>query len=168
MKPYYTQKSSLSVSNEQRYSEEEQEHYQAIFAQAEQKDRRMWRKALLILFICLGIYYFVGTALSSHPIANAFWMIGLFVIPLPALTPVLLSSDELKCPACRKNLFRTNLEVGDYCPECGAYGLKLKEGWFSYWYCESCHKHFNYLKGRIHRIRACTYCGLLFSKKRYR
>ena len=149
------------------FSEVDQNRYQEIFAQDARKNRRMWRITYVIVFICFFLYFFIGLSLSKHPIAGAFWIIGLFVIPLPALTPVLLANTELKCPACHKNLFRPGLEVGNYCPECGAAGLKLK-GWITCEYCESCRKKFMQSRyGRNYKIRVCTYCGLLFSEKGY-
>lgn len=157
----------INSQTNQCFSKDEQKHYQEMFAQDVQTDRRRWNKTFLILFFCSIIYVLIGISLWAHPIAKAFWLIGLFVIPLPALTPVLLASAELKCPACRKNIFRSGLEVGNFCPECGVFGLKM-EGVFASPYCEVCSKEFYESKyGRNYKIRACTYCGLLFSDEGY-
>ena len=156
-----------SLKSNKSYSEEENKRYQEMFAKDSKNNRRMWLKASIIFFICFVVYCLIGLSLSNHPIAAAFWIIGFFVIPLPALTPVFLADTKLKCPACRKNLFRSGLEVGNYCPECGAADLKLK-GWLSSPYCDSCGKKFIEVKGvRNYKIRVCTYCGLLFSGKGY-
>lgn len=167
MKSDCTKASLQNLRTKQCFSEEDQKRYQEIFAQEAQEDRRLWRKTITIFFICLVIYTFIGSMISNYPIAKAFWIIGLFVIPMPALTPAFLASKELKCPACRKKLFRSGEDGCNYCPECGSASLKVK-GWIAYHYCDSCGKRFTqYRYSRNYKIRFCTYCGLLFSKKGY-
>ena len=167
MEPDHAKTSSTNLKFEQAFSEEDQERYQDIFSHEAQQDRLMWRKSISIILISFIVYYLIGLTISDYPIANALWIIGLFVIPAPAIILVIISSKELKCPACRKKLFRSGEHGCNYCPECGAEGIKFK-GWITCHYCESCCKKFvEYRYSRNYKIRFCTYCGLFFSKKGY-
>ena len=90
------------------------------------------------------------------------WFVGAFIICWLVMVIVAITQSSLECPACHGDL--NSRELGSFCPECGAIGLK-PSGWFKAAHCDSCGKSLRRGKSRQYRIRACTHCGLILDEK---
>jgi predicted RNA-binding Zn-ribbon protein involved in translation (DUF1610 family) len=145
-----------SVS-EPRFSEEEQEHYRELFAPIAQKYRTNIRY-IQVIFIISVVILVTGFFLLRHFMG---WAMGGFFVCWLAILILVCTQPRLECPACHGDL--NSRELGSYCPECGAAGLK-PGGWFQAPYCESCDKSLRRSRAQRYRIRACTHCGLMLDE----
>ena len=161
----YKKAMSSIVSNDQKFSQESQEHYQKIFAPTIKKYQSAARLTFAIIVIGLITLFMIMFFLAPNtPVWFAISFITLALSPVLSIFVVLFTHVDLKCPRCHRNIY-SNLEIGNYCPECGTFGLKTDSCGKSP-YCEYCRKRLIIFKGvRNFKKRACTYCGLVFSVK---
>ena len=164
MKSNHMNVHSSNSTNNRRFTEEDQKRYQEMFAPSVQKfSSSNWRNYVMIgitfAIVCITLRLLPNSSLSAA--LGCIGMISLFGLLFIFMC---VTRVYLKCPACHKNLY-SNLEVGNFCPECGASGLKSGD-WGTLPHCDSCCKSFVEADGGTSsRIRACTYCGLVFSEK---
>jgi hypothetical protein len=146
------------LNNNPRFTEEEQKRYREVFAPTAQKYRSRSRLVFVIFIICFAIIL-TGFLL---PRSSFGWVGGAFFVCWLVIMFVAITQSALDCPACRGNL--VSRELGSFCPECGAAGLKAG-GWFKSPRCDSCGKSLRRGKSRQYRIRACTHCGLMLDDR---
>jgi hypothetical protein len=72
----------------------------------------------------------------------------------------MMSAPRLVCPGCSNKM---DINLGRYCPECGAPQLQ-PGGWFRSPRCGSCDRPMRRNKTRGYKIRACTHCGLMLDE----
>ena len=146
-----------SSAGSPRYSVEEQEHYRELFAPIAQKYRTGIRY-VWVFFIISGVIMATGFLLPRYFMG---WAMGGFFVCWLAIVILACTQPRLECPGCHGDL--NSRELGSYCPECGAAGLRPGD-WFQAPYCESCGKSLRRSRAQRYRVRACTHCGLMLDE----
>jgi hypothetical protein len=141
-----------------RFTKEKELRFREIFAPTPQK----YRSGSRLAFVILGVSFAIIVTGFLLPKSYIGWIVGAFFICWLFLVIVAITQSELECPACHGNL--VSRDLGSFCPECGAAGLK-PGGWFKSPRCDFCGKNLRRGKSRQYRIRACTHCGLVLDDR---
>ena len=107
-------------------------------------------------FVAAGVGGFFLSGLSLLVPEALFPWIAYPGVALVALSLLIFFTlPRLACPACG----RSADGFADYCPACGAAGLKRR--WLMGTRCNACNRSLGSYKYRNYKIRFCTHCGAL-------
>ena len=91
------------------------------------------------------------------------WYVTVIVVTcFVVFAGAMISRPRLKCPGCGGFLTKG---IGRYCPECGSEGLETD--WLGRPCCRGCGNTMarGRYGGRLYRVRACTFCGLMLDSR---
>lgn len=150
------------MQNNSRYSNDEVAHIQKVFGGRVVRDRRKQK----FMFGFTGIAVLISAILIFVTPPDFRNPMILLLVALGAISMFVLVKlyPGLNCPGCERGIENA---WGNYCPECGGLGLKIIDPHYKA-HCAHCNRTLSYsgkppskgARRRLHRIRACTNCGV--------
>ena len=119
---------------------------------------RRWRRrgAFLVLDVAgLGL----AVVTFRVPATLAPWTGGIASLLIGLSLLIYFIAPRLDCPSCKAS----TEDLAEYCPSCGVGGLVV-DRWRGT-ICGSCRRALGNYKTRTYRIRFCTHCGVLLSRR---